>query len=229
MYFCAMNCKPVITEDGSHTLFVPELNEHYHSTHGAIQESRHIFIDAGWDAIFDLQSPVKIFEVGFGTGLNALLTSLEAREYHRKTFYVTVEAFPVNPDLIAQLNYPVKLQQDHASVDFEKLHAATWNIPVFIHDQFIINKISVPLAEAALANDAFHLIYFDAFAPEVQPELWTAEIFEKMYNALLPGGVLVTYCAKGSVKRALKSAGFIVENLPGPPGKREITRARKEV
>ncbi len=218
----------ITTEDGSSTLYVPELNEHYHSIHGAIQESRHVFIDAGYKLFSHSTDTINVLEVGLGTGLNALLTYEEATRNYRKVNYVGIEPFPLSPIELKQLNYAELIDFEDSAKVFMQMHTAAWDIvPRYISDSFILHKLKKGLAEAGFKPESFQLVYFDAFGPDVQPELWEKHHFVKLYDALAPGGVLVTYSAKGSVKRALKEAGFEVENLPGPPGKREMTRAKK--
>lgn len=222
------------TADGSHSLFVEELNEHYHSIHGAIQESKHVFIDAGLKPfISDLtasfsggKEPLAILEIGLGTGLNAMLTYLETQKSDTNIHYTAIEAYPVSADLIDQLNYVELLNAQNLQPVYTTIHACEWDMPVALSNQFTILKIKNTLQEAVLEN-SYHLIYFDAFGPGVQPEMWTEEIFAKLYAVVESGGCLVTYCAKGEVKRTLKRVGFTVESLPGPPGKREMVRARK--
>ena len=216
-----------ITSDGSHTLFVPELNEHYHSTFGAVQESLLIFMQSGFDKIDQAIVPVRILEMGFGTGLNAFLTCLRSGNTSRPVYYTGIEKFPLSSDIIEQLNYPRVL--DDASVElFRSLHHAKWNGEVRITDNFMLHKIESDMQDVILDQDSFDLFYYDAFGPDIQPELWTYQIFQKIARAMKQNGILVTYSAKGSVRRALKSAGFEVEKLSGPPGKREITRALKK-
>lgn len=217
----------ITTSDGSHTLFVPELGEHYHSVHGAVQESMHVFIKHGLEAIAAGDGPLHIFEMGLGTGLNLLLTALQPLE--RPVHYVSVEAYPVSTEEAASLNYG-NLFVDHpeAATLLKTIHTLPWNKPKELKPNFTLHKIHAKLAEIAWPTlPHFNLVYFDAFAPDAQPGLWTEEVFQAIYNQLAPGGLLVTYCAKGSVRRALKSAGFSIEKLPGPPGKREMTRATK--
>lgn len=198
-----------LTADGSHTIAIPDLNVTYHSTHGAIQESMHVFIQAGLQAV---QQPlVRIFEMGFGTGLNALLTMQYATT---PVYYYAVEQFPLTAAEVEGLSYG------------DTLHQYPWNEDVEISDQFTLHKAHGSLLEIT-PGQTFHLIYYDAFAPKAQPELWTREVFEKLYSFLVPGGMLVTYCSKGDVRRAMLAAGFTVEKLVGPPGKREMLRARK--
>lgn len=220
-----MENKIIITGDGSHSLFVPEINEHYHSSFGALSESRHVFIETGLRFRFSKLSIINILEVGFGTGLNALLTCLEAK--NQRIGYTAIEAFPLTIDMIQQLNYPKLLEDRRAGEIFSKLHQAKWEQPSSITEQMILTKKKVLLEAAHFAPRSFDLVYFDAFAPEVQPELWTAGIFERLFGWLTTGGILVTYSSKGTVKQNLRTAGFAVERLAGPPGKRHILRATK--
>jgi tRNA U34 5-methylaminomethyl-2-thiouridine-forming methyltransferase MnmC len=221
-----MNPELILTGDGSHTLYVPQLNEHYHSTFGAIQESRHIFIEAGLKQTFPVQSPLRILEVGFGTGLNAFLSLLEAGKSGKIIHYTSIEPFPLNPEITILLNYPELLSTAKTSL-FKKMHDAEWNREIKVTGQFTLIKVLQYLQKIKLERNYFDLVYFDAFGPEVQPDLWTEEIFRKIFLSLKKGGILMTYSAKGSVRRALKNSGFSVEKLPGPAGKREITKAIK--
>jgi len=212
-----------ITEDGSHTLYLENLDETYHSKHGAIQEAMHVFIDAGLK--YFKQSKLNILEVGFGTGLNAFLTLQESND--STINYTSLEAFPLKKEIVNQLNYKSELKLNAVGIEqFEKLHHVEWGSYQEISAKFNLNKVKVELAHYQ-TSEKFDIIYFDAFGPRVQPEMWEKSIFEKMQSLLSDGGILVTYCAKGSVKRTLKELGFEVEPLPGPPGKREMTRARK--
>ena len=217
------------TEDGSHTLFVPDLKEHYHSTHGALQESELVFIQNGLHHIPGCIKEINVLEVGFGTGLNALLTVIEAKKQRRKINYVAIEPEPVDAEMLEKLNYSSVIGSTEATGFFKKLHEASWIYPAFLCDYFILSKIQAKLEEVTLRNEQFNLVFFDAFGPEVQPELWTEEIFDQLFKCMKPGGILVTYSCKGTVKRALKAAGFSIEKLPGPAGKREVLRAVKEI
>lgn len=218
--------KPVETEDGSHTLYVPSLDENYHSTHGAIQESRHVFIEAGFKATTETE--LTIFEVGFGTGLNALLTLNEARKTGKKINYISIEKYPLNDSVWSTLNYTEQLNYE-TKEDYELLHKAQWGSSQQITDNFSLLKIEADLKSFNFDQlPKTNLIYFDAFAPGKQPRLWTSQIFENIAHRTVEKGILVTYCAKGEVRRNLQSAGFIMERLPGPPGKREMLRGRKE-
>ena len=215
------------TADGSHTLFVPDLNEHYHSTNGALQESELVFIQNGLHHLPACIKDINLLEVGFGTGLNALLTVLEAKKQRRKINYVAIEPEPVANDITEVLNYASVIGGTEAAGYFKKIHEAGWVYPAFLSDYFIISKIQARLQDITLRDEQFHLVYFDAFGPEVQPELWTEYVFTKLFKCLKTNGLLVTYSCKGTVKRALKAAGFTIEKLPGPAGKREVLRAMK--
>lgn len=211
------------TGDGSYTLFVPELGEHYHSVFGALQESQHVFFKAGFEFVRQKRRTIKLFEVGFGTGLNALLTLMQKGD--ALVSYTTAEPFPVQPDIIAQLNHAELFDDPAASHHCKSLHDAPWeqNIEIVPGFQLLKHKAGIP--DIITGKGEYDLIYFDAFAPEIQPELWTSAIFKMLYDAMTNGGVLVTYSAKGDVKRNLLAAGFTVERLPGPPGKRHMLRA----
>lgn len=220
-----MQRKLILTGDGSHTISMPELNVTYHSIHGAIQESKHVFIEAGLKSLLPVEgTALNVFEMGFGTGLNALLTIIESERLQRKIYYETVEQFPVDTGEVRSLNYCEQLDREDLQPIFEQLHSCEWEKKVNITENFGFNKSRTNLLNLE-TSETFELIYFDAFAPNTQPELWTNEIFEKMFAMLEPGGILVTYCSKGDVRRAMQAAGFIVEKLPGPRGKREMTRA----
>ncbi|OPZ26043.1 MAG: tRNA 5-methylaminomethyl-2-thiouridine biosynthesis bifunctional protein MnmC [Bacteroidetes bacterium ADurb.BinA174] len=221
-----MNIKFEITEDGSHTLFVPELNEHYHSTHGAIQESMHVFIDAGLRHC--VKSEIKVLEIGFGTGLNAFLTLLEAERTGRKIDYTTLEFYPLLIIDAEKLNYAELTDSTKKDV-FRELHKVEWGKWSQLTLYFSLLKMKFDFSKPSDfdTENKFDVIFFDAFAPEKQPEMWVQEIFDKIYSISSENAILTTYCAKGSVRRMLQTAGFVVERLPGPPGKREILRARK--
>lgn len=213
------------TEDGSPTIYLPELDEHYHSVHGAIQESSHIFIQAGLRSL--PAGHIRILEVGFGTGLNAFLTLLETFNNPNLSIeYFTVERYPLSTDITEQLDYPHLLAPDRADL-FAALHRAPWDKPVNITSAFTLHKIEGDIATVPLPDD-INLIYFDAFAPEKQPEMWQQSIFDRISRHTAPQGVVVTYCAKGDVRRGWQAAGFRMEKLPGPPGKRHILRGIKE-
>lgn len=212
----------ITTEDGSHTLISSVFGERYHSIYGARTESQIVFINAGLKDKKDLES-VSILEMGFGTGLNAYMTWLESENSSQKIYYTGYEKYPIDIDTAQQINYGVLFDQD---LDFNKLHELSWNEQHEISKTYSFQKIDADI-ETLNAVNSFDVIFFDAFAPSAQEELWTTTLFQKMYDSLKDNGVLVTYCAKGYVKRNLKEVGFIIEPLAGPPGKREMTRARK--
>lgn len=216
----------ITTKDGSHSFFVPHLNEHYHSTHGAIQEARHVFIQMGLYA--KQLSHINILEIGFGTGLNAFLTLIETLEANISVNYTTLELYPLDISKIKKLNYPQRVGNKKASKHFMKLHRATWNKPVEITTNFVLHKLKSDFSKENTIDTKFDLIYFDAFAPEKQPEMWTQSLFDKLFNLCNKKGIITTYCAKGVVRRMFEKSGFKVERLPGPPGKREMLRCIKE-
>lgn len=219
----------IVTKDGSHSVAIPEWEVSYHSVYGAIQESLHVFIESGlkyWFEQHTTASRCVIFEMGFGTGLNALLSLLEAKRMQRKVMYETVEAFPLEDAITQKLNYCEALAQGFWQPVFESLHSGEWNKAQEITNFFSFKKIKSLLANYT-PNEPINIIYYDAFAPAAQPELWTKEVFERMLGMLASDGILVTYCSKGDVRRALLAAGFNVEKIQGPPGKREMIRASK--
>lgn len=209
-----------ITADGSSTIAIPAMQVTYHSKHGAVQESNHVFIQAGLEWIIKQKHKhIRIFEMGFGTGLNALLTAEYIQTKDISIDYYSAEAYPLSIAEYTSLNYPnqVMLQQ---------LHQAPWNQPTAITKNFTLCKLLTGLENCSI-NEQVELIYYDAFAPSAQPELWTEAIFAKLYHLTAPGGILVTYCSKGDVRRAMQAAGWTVTKIPGPPGKREMVRAHK--
>ena len=216
------------TADGSATIYLPDWNEHYHSKHGAVQEALHVFIKTGLHHYLDKHAPTEIslLEIGFGTGLNALLSFFEAEKNSVKINYTGVEAYPVSTTELELLDYAKLMAQENASANFQKLHQAPWEERAEISAFFSLQKEKKFFREIS-AEKEFDLIYFDAFGPRVQPDLWSEEVFANMHSALRTNGILVTYSAKGSVRRAMQAAGFAVERLPGPPGKREMLRATR--
>ncbi|MGB5437992.1 MAG: tRNA (5-methylaminomethyl-2-thiouridine)(34)-methyltransferase MnmD [Maribacter sp.] len=214
----------ITTDDGSKTIRIKDWDEQYHSKHGAIQEAYHVFIKHGLD-LFKNQD-VHILEIGFGTGLNALITLLETSKSKFKIEYYGVEAFPITREELFQLNYISALKAKHFKKQFALMHSAPWHEQVALSDGFLLYKKQCGFTEITY-EALFNLIYFDAFGARVQPELWKEDMFTIMFKALKKGGVLVTYAAKGSVRRAMHAVGFTVERLPGPPGKREMLRAIK--
>lgn len=219
-----MKRKVITTSDGSKTIHLEDWNEQYHSKHGAVQEAYHVFIKNGLFHI-DVEEP-KILEIGFGTGLNALITCLEAHKRNQKISYTGVEKYPVEASLVKQLDYVDALSAAEFKAHFELMHECDWNSVIEIAPHFTLHKQQKDFL-AIQDTSAYHLVYFDAFGARVQPELWTVGIFAKMFKALMNKGTLVTYAAKGSVRRAMLEVGFTVERLPGPPGKREMLRATK--
>ena len=214
----------IITADGSKTIQIEDWNEQYHSIHGAVQEAQHVFIKHGLHTL-NLKN-IHILEVGFGTGLNAFITLLEAEKGQLQINYTGVEAYPVLKKELEELNYPAILNATSRTDDFWKLHLTDWNTPIQITENFTLTK-QQKFFDDINDLDNYHLIYFDAFGARVQPELWDEVMFKRMYKALKYNGILVTYAAKGSVRRAMQAAGFLVEKLPGPPGKREMLRGAK--
>jgi len=217
----------VITDDGSHTLFVPSMDEHYHSTFGAINESMHVFVRNGLNFIAEKTKEFSILEVGFGTGLNALLTCITAIENQLKVTYYTIEKYPIDATITGKLNYPALLSsKQNPERLFNSIHQASWNEMTVVHPNFHLYKIQDDITTFQPGFN-YDIIFYDAFAPEKQPEMWTRSIFTSLYKHLKPGGILTTYCVKGLVKRMLKSVGFSIEKLPGPRGKREMLRGKK--
>lgn len=229
-YLCVMkqnsapaNSELLITEDGSHTLFVPAIDECYHSTHGAVQESRHIFIEAGLKQCS--KSEIRVLEIGYGTGLNAFLTMLEAERSGKTIRYTSLEKYPVEIEKALSLNFPEELSPENRA-GFEQMHTSPWNKEVRITPFFMLEKIETDFTRYVF-EDNFDVVFFDAFSPEKQPEMWLPERFEQIFEHCNAGAILTTYCAKGIVRRSMQAAGFKVERLQGPPGKREILRSRK--
>jgi tRNA U34 5-methylaminomethyl-2-thiouridine-forming methyltransferase MnmC len=224
-----MQKKIILTADGSHTVSIPEMNVTYHSVHGAIQESRHVFIEAGLSYTSggsNQPDALQVLEIGLGTGLNALLTLMEAEVKHLRIHYTALEPFPLSSEEIISLNYCQQLHRNDLRDTFNKLHTTEWEKDIVLTPFFIIHKIRLSLLRF-FAPERYNLVYFDTFAPASQPELWTKEVFQNLYSWLSPGGVLVTYCSKGDVRRSMQDAGFSIEKLAGPPRKREMIRAIK--
>lgn len=228
------------TADGSHTLFLPGWGEYYHSAHGAISESMHVFIREGFDHLVgvkgteetvslvpDQPRQLHILEVGFGTGLNALLTLERATRYHVRVHYTAIEPFPLTEGEVSRLNHPAMVAGGALSDEFSRMHTAPLEKATKISPQFTLYKTALPLQQVQLSAGTIHLVYHDAFAPRFQPELWEHEVFSRLSDAMQPGGILTTYSAGGKVKRALRLAGLILSHPPGAAGKREMTRAVK--
>ena len=214
------------TEDGSHSIISKEFGVSYHSKHGAKTETQTVFIDAGLKYKSAKSKNISILEIGFGTGLNAIMTLQEAITDGLSIDYTTLEAYPLTDEQIAALNYG-NIFGEEMEVHFKKMHQLPWEQKHSLTNNFLFEKQKRRFEEIDFKNQ-FDVIYFDAFAPTSQPELWEEPLLQKMYDALKSGGVLTTYCAKGVVKRTLKKVGFEIEALPGPPGKREMTRATKQ-
>jgi tRNA U34 5-methylaminomethyl-2-thiouridine-forming methyltransferase MnmC len=218
-----MDTKLILTQDGSHTLYVPGMDEHYHSRFGALTESKHIFINAGLASL--PPGEISVLEVGFGTGLNALLTALHAGREKIRVSYTTLEKYPLDPSLVSLLNYGTLTGEGGGEL-LRAIHKAPWNTLMAITEWFALEKRQTDLTAEA-PSGVYDLVYFDAFGPDKQPEMWTEEVMHRIASATHSGSVFVTYSAKGNLKRMLRSMGFEVEHLPGPPGKRVFTRAVK--
>lgn len=224
-----MKREVIKTSDGSTTIFLEQWDEHYHSKHGAIQEAYHVFIKNGLQHWLDQNNSkeLRILEVGFGTGLNTFISFLEHINKGVAINYHGVEAYPVSLKEVELLNYVQELGAGHQAEVFSLMHEGDWDINLNFDPCFTLKKRK-QFFNSIDDKEAFDLVYFDAFGARVQPELWEVSMFEKMYNALDDNGILVTYSAKGSVRRAMQEVGFLVEKLPGPPGKREMLRAVKK-
>ena len=218
-----MKRRIIVTEDGSSSIYIEEMDEHYHSTHGAIQEANHVFISNGLNRV--KKNAVKIFELGFGTGLNAFLTLIHGT--NKAIVYDSIEAFPVEKELIKELNYIGEIGEEFESA-FKNIHSAEWETPTEITTCFKLRKIHSKIQDYTIDEEYYDVIFFDAFGPRAQNEMWDIRVLQKMHDGLVSGGELITYCAQGQFKRDLKSLGFEVVALPGPPGKREMTVAIKK-
>ena len=210
----------ITTADGSHSLYISSLDETYHSRHGALQESQYVFIQQGLEKIVSAGIVINVLEVGFGTGLNALLSAVYAQANQLEIHFHSLETFPLEAALMADYGDDITLG-GHSVEVFRKLHDVAWNKMEHVTDFFHLKKEEVSVQDAVL-EQKYDIIFYDAFGPRAQPDMWTPEIFEKLYKCLDPGGMLVTYCAKGQVRRDMQSVGFRMERLPGPPGKREM-------
>jgi len=214
----------ITTKDGSSSIYINDWDESYHSKHGSIQEAYHVFINSG--LFFSKKTQLSILEIGLGTGLNCFITFLEAQKNNIGIAYTAVEAFPVTAEEVKQLNYVDRLKAGSNQPIFDQIHQSDWEKEISLSATFSVLKKQQRFQDISIKNQ-YDLIYFDAFGPRVQPELWTEEIFKKMYDSLKLNGILVTYSAKGSVRRAMIYVGFRVEKIPGPPGKREMLRGVK--
>ncbi len=219
----------ITTKDGSNSLYHSGLDETYHSTHGALTESEHVFIKSGLDFLnkSGTINPINVFEVGFGTGLNAWLACIWANEHKKPLNYVSIEPYPVPLEIVEKLNY-IQLKEENKSDLFYRLHQCDWGKVNPISEFFAIQKVEKTIQEFSNNGlEPFDIIFFDAFAPRKQEEMWQEEVFKKCFDLLTEEGVIVSYCSSGSFKRGLKKVGFTIESLPGPPGKREMTRGVK--
>lgn len=219
----------IITADGSHTIQIGDTDLSYHSVHGSIQESKTVFITAGLHYVVKnkINSPIRVLEIGFGSGLNAIMTLMEAENLSYNIHYDTIEAFPIDIEMVKALNYTEQLKLTKTQeLSFIAMHSLEDNKNLDLNN-FKFRKHITTFEAIKLESNYYDVIYFDAFSPNAQPELWTLDIFSKMYDCLVQDGVLTTYCAKGQVKRTMKAAGFTLQSLPGPIGKREMTRAHK--
>ncbi|MGB2116425.1 MAG: tRNA (5-methylaminomethyl-2-thiouridine)(34)-methyltransferase MnmD [Flavobacteriaceae bacterium] len=221
--------KIITTADGSKTIHLESWNEQYHSKHGAFQEANHVYINKGFlHRVNTFQgNTIEVLEIGFGTALNAMLTFTESIKQSLKINYTAYEAYPVQELELEALDYESKFSSNYVAF-FKKMHTVSWNEFFEIAPHFFLNKQLKKFDQLEAAN-TYDLIFYDAFGPRVQPELWTEKLFQKMFNSLKNNGILVTYCAKGSVRRTMQAVGFNTERLPGPPGKREMLRATKKI
>jgi len=221
-----MDYKVIDTNDGSKTIYLPAMDEQYHSVNGAITESEHVFLKNGY--LYHESTSPTVFEIGFGTGLNCLLTALKAEELERPTTYYSIEKYPLEKKITDQLNYGLNISPKAGEL-FEKIHSCNWNETVSLSEYFQLRKLEADLLTDNLGLDGiFNIIYFDAFAPDKQPEMWHPDVFEKIYSLTSANGVFVTYSAKGIVRRQLAACGFDMEKLPGPPGKFQMLRGIKK-
>lgn len=222
-----MKLKIITSSDGSHTLFREDIDETYHSTHGAIQEAKHVFIKNGLHKLLPEKDSISILEVGFGTGLNAFITYLESLNFKNKISYTGIELFPVTQDIVCKLNYTEALTDKEEEKEvFSRMHQVEWGRETSFSDNFTLNKVNERIEDFS-SDNLFDLVYYDAFGPRAQEEMWNKSVFAHIYNMMSSNAVFVTYCAKGQVRRDLIEVGFSVERLPGPPGKREMLRATK--
>jgi len=217
-----MAVEQIITADGSPTLFLPEMEEYYHSINGAVQESQHVYIETGFNQYSkNFQSPIHVLELGFGTGLNVLLTAMEAEQRGIQVVYTALEKYPLPAGVIENLHYSAEKQEW-----FQKIHAIEWEKAVALTPFFILQKIRTDFRDFSY-SERYDVVYYDAFAPDKQPKVWSQTLFDTLFRAMQPAGILTTYCAKGHIRRMMQQSGFSVERIPGPPGKREMLRARK--
>lgn len=217
----------ITTEDGSHSLLNPQLNETYHSVHGAVQESEYVFIEQGlkfWFGTDEAKDSAAVLEIGFGTGLNALLSFAYGQAFKKDIQYTSIESYPLPEEIWRQLNYAERLGLQPV---FHSLHELPWNVSTAVEELFSLQKLHTTLELLDVQDAKYNVVFYDAFAPSKQPEMWTMEMIARVVKGLSKGGVFVTYCAKGQLKRDLRALGLVVETLPGPPGKKEMVRAVK--
>lgn len=216
-----------LTKDGSHTIYLSELNEHYHSMHGAYTESMHVYINAGFKKKLEANLfQIQILEIGLGTGLNVLLTLLESQNINAQICYTALEPHPLPQKIWAQLNYEKIIPVHSIGIWLQKIHTSNSNTEIKLAENFTFLKKEEKTEDTEFTNK-YDIIYFDAFAPQIQPEIWSEINLQKIADAMRPRAIFVTYCSKGEVRRNLISAGLLVERLPGAPGKREMLRATK--
>ena len=221
--------KIIVSDDGSHTIELIGQNEQYHSTHGAIQESNHVYITHGLERKVIQNKELHILEVGMGTGLNVFLSWFYAKKHQLKIVYHAIEAYPISQDLWSQLNYSQSIDHGSAKEVFSKIHSSPWGQEIALDDQFILIKKEEPIQSSILPEATFDVVYYDAFNPDLEPDLWTEQVFRKIYHSMKECSILSTYSTKGVIKRAMKECGFKIEKKPGPPGKREILNAIKGI
>lgn len=219
-----------ITADGSSTLYLPEMEEHYHSVNGAVQESQHVYIAAGLQHFLAQNTtsaalPIHLLELGFGTGLNAFLAALHVEEKQIPLIYTSLEKFPLPEEITSQLNYGEISAVENPGL-FQSIHSADWELPVCLTSFFSLHKVRTDFNHYSFPGK-YDVVFYDAFAPDKQDEVWNQALFDKLFSSMNTGGVLTTYCAKGAIRRMMQQAGFSVERIPGPPGKREMLRATK--
>ena len=222
-----MQLQIINTKDGSQTLYIPEMEEQYHSVNGATTESKYVYLEKGY--LFSKSKNPTVFEVGFGTGLNCLLTAILAEKHKRPTVYYSIEKYPLEKNIIQQLKYGESISTE-AQIIFDKIHSCKWNTEVKISQYFSLIKLQSDLITDDLEEiKNCDVIYFDAFGPDKQPQMWQPEIFRKIYSITATNGVFVTYSAKGEVRRQLTKSGFEMERIPGPPGKIQMLRGIKKL
>jgi tRNA U34 5-methylaminomethyl-2-thiouridine-forming methyltransferase MnmC len=225
--FACMKREMIITADQSHSVMISGTNVTYHSRYGAIRESRHVYIESGLAELLNTKPLIHIFEMGFGTGLNALLAYIAAASCDKYIYYETIDELPLEKEIYEKLNYCEQLKRPDLNLLFQQMQEILWQKAIRITPFFTLKKCRASFQDYEFQKN-FDIIFYDAFGPGAQPELWTKEVFTKLFSALSPGGLLLTYCSKGDVRRAMEAAGLRVHKLPGPPGKREILKGVRE-